>query len=347
MRGLVFVGPRRVEWTDVAEPRLSSRLGAIVEPVVVSTCDMDAVALSGLIRFRGGTPLGHEGVGVVVEVGEGVVTVTAGDRVIIPWQISCGTCVRCRRGQDAFCASVPAGSCYGWGPHVARWGGFLADRVEVPFADHMLVRVADCVDSRHVCGLSDNVVDAWRSVGPPLGEVGGGRVLVVGGAVQDGGSIGLYAAGFATVLGADDVVYVAGHSALLEQALRLGFTAIDSSDGYPDRGSFDVTVDTSGLGEGLAFALGSTGPGGTCTCTAGAVHRGRPVALPVYEMYMNVVTFRTGWVHTRAQLDEPLRLVTTGVLDPTVIAATHLFDDAEAAFADPFTKLIFHRDPIA
>lgn len=346
MRQLVFVGPRRAEWTETVEPRLSSGRAAIVEPVVVSTCDMDAVALSGLIRFRGGTPLGHEGVGVIVDVGDDAASAAVGDWVIIPWQISCGTCSRCRRGQDTFCTEVPAGSCYGWGPHVARWGGFLADRVEVPFADHMLVAVPAGVDPRRVCGVSDNLVDAWRCVGPPLAETGGGRVLVVGGAAADGGSIGLYAAGFAAASGADEVIYAAGHPTLVDRARRLGMTAVDTSAGYGDLGMFDVTVDTSGLGAGLSFALASTGPCGVCTCTAGAVHRGRPVALPVYEMYMNVVTFRTGWVHSRALLDEPLRLVAAGTLDPTVIAATHPLDDADAALAEPFTKLIFGREPL-
>jgi hypothetical protein len=71
MRQLVFTGPRATEWVDAPDPTLTTPTGALVEPTVVSTCDMDAVALSGMIRFRPGTPLGHEGIGVVVEVGEG------------------------------------------------------------------------------------------------------------------------------------------------------------------------------------------------------------------------------------------------------------------------------------
>lgn len=343
MRQLVFTGPRSAEWIDAPAPELDGPAGAIVEPTVVSTCDMDAVALSGVIRFRGGTPLGHEGVGRVVEIGEGVTSHAVGDLVIIPWQVSCGRCDRCRRGQDTFCTRVPEGSCYGWGPHVERWGGFLADRVLVPYADHMLVPLPAGIDPRRACGLSDNLVDAWRAVGPPLAETGGGRVLVVGGVLPDGGSIGLYAAAFARGLGADEVVFCSQDPGLRAHATSLGVTAVAAGDGYPDLGLFDVTVDTSGIPDGLTHALAATGPGGVCTCTAGAVHRGAPVPFPVYEMYLRVVTFRTGWVPTRALVDEPLRLVTDGLFDPVSIGDVCGFDDAASALAEPFTKLILER----
>jgi threonine dehydrogenase-like Zn-dependent dehydrogenase len=354
MRQLVFTGPGTTEWIDAADPPLTTAEGAIVEPTVVSTCDMDAVALAGTIRFRPGTPLGHEGIGVVVEVGDAVRSLSPGDQVIMPWQVSCGACDRCRRGQDTFCTTVPPGSCYGWGPHVKRWGGFLADRVEVPYADHMLVPVPAGLDPTWATGIGDNLTDAWRAVGPALRETGGGRVLVVGGGPGGGGSIGLYAVAFAVHLGATEVAYISHDPALGQLAVGLGATAVvDVTDGsgasgasgagYPDLGHFDVTADTSGRPDGLAHALRSTGPGGVSTCTAGAVHRGRPVPLPVYEMYMHVVTFRTGWVHTRALLAEPLRLVAEGAFDPTSIASIHPFDDAVDAFAEPFTKLILQR----
>jgi alcohol dehydrogenase len=307
---------------------------------------MDAVALSGLIRFRAGTPLGHEGVGTVIDVGDAVTGVVPGDTVIIPWQISCGACARCRRGQDTHCETVPPGSCYGWGPHVATWGGFLADAVEVPFADHMLVPLPAGLDPTIAAGLSDNLVDAWRSVAPPLRTTGGGRVLVVGGAIPDGGSIGLYAAAFAVGLAADEVVFASHDPALCALAAGYGASVHHVQAGYEDLGTFDVTVETSGLAEALAFALRSTGPSGICTCTAGAVHRGRDVPLPVYEMYLNTVTFHTGWVHTRSLIPEPLSLMAERLFDPRRIARAATFDEATTAFAEPFHKLILTRGPV-
>jgi alcohol dehydrogenase len=347
MRRLVFEGARSARWTDAAAPALTSGTGALVRVDVVGTCDMDAVALSGLVRFRPGTPLGHEGVGTVTEVGDAVTGVRPGDQVIIPWQISCGTCDRCRRGQDTYCATVPQGSCYGWGPQVRRWGGFLADLVEVPFADHMLVPLPPGLDARAAVGLSDNIVDAWRAIGPPLSTTGGGRVLVMGGSGVAGGGIGLYAAAFAVGLGAEETVFVSPDADLCAKAALYGATAHHLDGEIDGLGSFEVTVDTSGDAAALAFAVRSTAPNGICTCTAGAVHRGRDVPLPVYDMYMNSVTFRTGWVPTRALIDEPLRHLTANLFDPRRIAATATFADAEAAFAEPFTKLILTREPFA
>lgn len=343
MQELVFEEARTVSWREVPDARIGSGRGALVRPLVVSTCDMDAIALSGVIRFRSGTPLGHECVAEVVAVGVDVETVVPGDVVVVPWQISCGTCARCVRGHLTYCTEVPAGSCYGWGPHVDRWRGFMADLVEVPFADHMLVPVPAGLHHTHACGLSDNLVDAWRAVVPPLQETGGGRVLVVGGPMGDGGSIGLYSVAFALDAGADEVVFASQDTDARRMATSLGATPLAAQDGYPDAGLFDVMADTSGLADGLRYALRSGGPHSICTCTAGAVHRGAPPEIPMYEMYMNTVQLRTGWVPTRALLDQPLARMVAGAFDPTDIAITATFDQAVDAFARPFKKLVLTR----
>jgi threonine dehydrogenase-like Zn-dependent dehydrogenase len=341
---LFFTGPSRVEEREPAPATLTSPASAVVRPLAVSTCDMDAVALSGLVRFRP-APLGHEAVAEVVEVGEGVQRIRPGQRVVVPWQISCGSCSRCLRGQDAHCTSVPPGACYGWGPHVATYGGLLTDTVSVPYADHMLVPLPDGLDPAAAAGLGDNLVDAWRAVGPPLQETGGSSVLVVGGAIDWGGSIGLYAVATATALAADRVVFASQDAGLRARAEQYGAEAVPVvGTSYPDLGhGFDVTVDTSGLREGLGFALRSTGPAGTCTCTAGAVHRGADTPVPVYEMYCRTVTFRTGWVSTRPLMDEPLRLTASGALDPLAVAGVVSWADAPAALSQPFTKVVVVR----
>ena len=97
-------------------------------------------------------------------------------------------------------------STYGFGPAVARWGGFLSDLVCVPYAEHMLVPLPAGVSPAAVASASDNIADAWRAVAPPLGEEPGAPVLVVGGASS--GSIGLYAVALALGLGAESVTYV-------------------------------------------------------------------------------------------------------------------------------------------
>jgi threonine dehydrogenase-like Zn-dependent dehydrogenase len=340
---LLFAGPGIVVARESTPARLTSDLSAVVRPVAVSTCDMDAVALSGLVKFRP-APLGHEAVAVVVEVGDRVSLIRPGDRVVVPWQISCGTCDRCVLGQDAYCQSVLPGACYGWGPHVATYGGLLTDTVLVPYADHMLVPLPDEVDSAAAAGLGDNLVDAWRAVAPAFAN-GGSSVLVVGGVLPWGGSIGLYAVALTRAMGADDVVFVSQDEALCSAAAAYGAETLHVADAaYPELAPrFDVTVDTSGLREGLAFALRSTAVCGVCTCTAGAVHRGSDTPVPVYDMYLRSVTLRTGWVSTRPLVEEPLRLLSRGTYDPLAIAEVVDWDDATEALVQPFTKVVVVR----
>jgi len=205
MQQLNYIGTREVVWLDVPRPRLEDDHGAIVRPVVVSTCDFDGAVISGLARLRGPVPLGHEGIGIVEEFGDKVTGLRLGDRVLIPWKISCGSCSACIRGFTAQCESVVPEDAYGWGPTSQRRGAFIADAVVVPFADHMLRPIPSDIDPLRACGIADNITDGWRAVGPQLAARPGGSVLVVN--KYGPGSIGLYATGFAVALGASRVVY--------------------------------------------------------------------------------------------------------------------------------------------
>lgn len=180
MQQLNYIKARTLEWHETAAPRLVSDDAALVRPLVVSTCDMDGVVISGLAPLKGPIAVGHEGVAEVVEIGNNVARVAPGDRVIIPWKISCGVCEKCRLGFTAHCRTVPREAAYSWGPTAREYGGFLSDLVLVPFADHMLVALPPDLDPQIACGLSDNIVDAWRAVGPPLTRRPGGSVAIAG-----------------------------------------------------------------------------------------------------------------------------------------------------------------------
>lgn len=343
MRQLNYVKARTLEWHDVPEPQLTSDQAALVRPLAVTTCDMDGAVIAGLAPFRGPVPVGHEGVGEVVEVGDAVSEVRPGDRVIIPWKISCGTCSSCARGFTAHCRSVPREAAYSWGPTAREHGGFLADLVHVPWADHMLCPLPDGVEPLVGAGLSDNIVDAWRAVAPALDERPGGRVLVAGGGGP--GSIGLWAAALAVVLDASEVVYLDWDARRRDLASAYGVDhALDTTDGLPElEGAFDVTVDASGNPDALSLALRHTAANGVCTSTAAAIYAAGDVPLPLLEMYRQSVTFRTGWAHTRPLMHAPLELITAGRFDPRpAFDATLSFDQAAERLAEPFTKLGFH-----
>src|ERR1700736_3554999 len=264
MQRLVLEGTARVRWEETGDPGLAGPDGALVRPVAIATCDLDVAVLAGRYPLQGPYPFGHEGVIEVIEVGDQVTGVAPGDLAIVPFQISCGACEPCRRGRTGNCAAHPRLSTYGLGEMGGlEWGGLLADLVAVPHADAMLVKLPAGVDPVAVASASDNIADAWRTVGPQLAADPGADVLVVGG---DAGpnSIGLYAAGLAVALGAGRVAYLDHDVARLQIAAALGAETIE---GAPPRkaGAFGITVDASGAEEGLRCALNSTAFDGTCT----------------------------------------------------------------------------------
>jgi alcohol dehydrogenase len=275
---LTYTAPRRLEWREAEEPRLSSDDAALVRPVAVSTCDLDALIIAGSSPFAPPFAIGHECVAEVVEPGESVATLAPGQLVSVPFQISCGACVQCRRGRSGNCSSVSFMSTYGFGPAVERWGGFLSDLVLVPHAEHMLVPLPEGLAPAALASASDNLSDAWRAVAPQLAEEPGADVLIVGGASS--GSIGLYAVALARALGAGALLYVDADEARRATARELGAEAIAEA---PKRlGPFPITVDASAEVEGLCLALRSTAPDGVCTSTA--IYFGEQPRLPLLEM---------------------------------------------------------------
>jgi len=336
---LTYTAPNVLEWHDAADPQLGSDSAALVRPRAVATCDLDAIIISGASPFPPPFPLGHECVAEVVDVGDGVTSLRPGQLVSVPFQISCGECEPCRRGRTGNCSGVAFMSTYGFGPAVEQWGGFLSDLVCVPYADHTLVPLPAGLEPAAVASASDNISDAWRSVGPTLAEEPGASVLVVGGAGP--GSIGLYAAALAVALGAESVTYVDSDPDRRETAAAVGAEPI--ADPPQRLGPFPITVDSSADPEGLALALRSTAPDGVCTSTA--IYFGEPPPLPLLEMYTKGITFKTGRAHVREAMPRVLELAATGALQPERIT-TRVVPWAEAADAlveRDWTKLVIER----
>ncbi|MDT5077414.1 MAG: hypothetical protein QOJ80_2051, partial [Mycobacterium sp.] len=188
-------GPDACSWQDAPDPVIQTTSQALVRPLAVACCDLDVWVSQGGLPMAPGHALGHEGVAEVVEVGADVTSVRVGDRVIVPFQINCGTCTACLRGATGSCASLPLMAMYGMAPIAGLdGGGFMADLVLVPFADAMLVPLPHAIDPVAVASMSDNIPDGWRTVGPYRSRLaalddGERRVLVMGRL-----SIGLYAA---------------------------------------------------------------------------------------------------------------------------------------------------------
>jgi threonine dehydrogenase-like Zn-dependent dehydrogenase len=339
VRQLTFRGPGQLEWEEVTAPRLTGEGDAIVRPIAVATCDLDSWVIAGRVPLPGPFAFGREFVAEVVEVADGVGAVHEGQRVIVPFQISCGICVRCRRGLTASCETAGPGAAFGMAP-VARqeWGGALSDLVRVPFADAMLVPLPPAAEAATFASVSDNIVDGWRSVAPGLQSSPESPVLIVGGA----GDVALYAAAIAVVLGSQPVDYVDTDQRRLRVAQVVGANPIERAADGSSLGRYPITVDHSGEMTGLHSAVRSTEPEGICTSTA--IYFGADVPMPMLEMYTRGITLRTGRVNARAVIPNVVELILDGRLQPELItAATAQWDDAAEALAHLDAKTVVVR----
>ena len=342
----MFRGPRRLAWEEVETPAVRDPRDALVRPLAVARCDLDPAIALGLYPMPAPFVMGHEMVGEVVAVGDALTgTVRPGDRVIVPFQLSCAECAACRLGHTNACERVAPGTAFGLGPHGGvDLGGALADLVRVPWADVMLVALPDGLDPVVAAGIPDNVADGYRCVAGPLAERPGAPVLVVGGLAP---SVGLYAAMVAVALGSEQVVYVDDDPDRLALAERCGAEPVDASGRWAalDLGRrFPITVDANVLDHGRDLALRAAAACGVCTSVSGGI--GSRAELPLRRMYLSGVRYEIGRVHASATARPVLDLVTSGRLDPgAIITRTVPFADAAEAMVAPGTKLVFVDEP--
>jgi threonine dehydrogenase-like Zn-dependent dehydrogenase len=340
MQHLVFETAGQYTWRDAPDPQITAPQQAIVRPVAVACCDLDVAVAEGRLPMPPGHAVGHEGVAEVVAIGESVREVKVGDRVIVPFQISCGTCAACRRGVTGSCASLPLMAMYGMAPLAGLdGGGFMADLLLVPYADAMLVRLPDGVDPVAIASLSDNIPDGWRAIGPYRAELTAldsaeRRVLVTGRL-----SIGLYAAAFAAAYGAQ-VDYVDTDPQRLAMAEKLGATAHDRLKPDKSWDPYPVTVHTTADPAVLAATMRATWPDGVCTDTG--VYQG-PVEMPLLSMYTRGLRFVTGRVNARALIPHVLELLTANCDLAPAIDRVVAWQDAPLAWPAMTGKTVFTR----
>lgn len=336
MRSLVAAPGGRLRWRELPTPPAPGPLGAVVHPIAVATCDLDRALLLGSAPFALPLCFGHECVAEVLRIGNDVTSVKVGQRVVVPFQISCGQCDKCRHGLTANCHTVPPISMYGFGVAGGHWGGALSDELAVPFADAMLIPLPDGVDAAAAASVADNVSDGFRHVGPhlpavlardPDAEV---RIIVA----QDrhspySASIPLYAGLIAKALGARHVRILDARSSVRQQATSLGLDAVASHRGL---GLAPLVIDASAQPPGLRRALSCTAPDGICT-SSGALHRS--IGIPITLLYGRNATLHVGRTHARAIIPEVLALMTEGRLRPELITTNvATIDDAPRALRD-------------
>lgn len=335
MRALTASHGGRFTWRDVPVPPLPGPDAAIVHPIAVATCDLDRAMGLGRTPFPLPMHFGHECVAEVLEVGERVRSVRPGDRVVVPFQISCGTCPPCRSGRTASCASVPPISMYGFGIAGGHWGGVLSDQVAVPFADAMLVPLPDGIDPADAASVADNVSDGYRSIAPHvpvlLDRDPDAPVLILSELshrIPISSSVLLYAGLVGLALGVRRIDFVDRRPHVRRLAESLGLQA------HPPKalghlGLAPLVLDGTITRAGLTTALLHTAPDGTCV-TPGSLHRSSPI--PTAIMYGRNVTYHLSRSHARTVIPHVLDLMCQGKLRPErVTTELARLDDAPTA----------------
>ncbi|MEV6250966.1 zinc-dependent alcohol dehydrogenase [Streptomyces sp. NPDC051742] len=228
MKAVVWHGIGDIRLDEVPEPKIQDRYDAIVRITTSAICGTDIHFVRGTMPgLREGRILGHEAVGVVEEVGSGVRNLQAGDRVVVPSTVACGTCSYCRAGYYAQCDTANpggphAGTVFFGGPEAAGGlDGLQAEYARVPFAHVGLVPLPDTVDDGQAILLSDIYPTAW--FGAELAEVGDGDTVAIVGA----GPVGQAAVACARLRGAGRIIVVDGVADRLGLARRQHAETVD------------------------------------------------------------------------------------------------------------------------
>ena len=247
MRALTWQGNLDVQVTDVPDPRIIEPTDAVIEVTSTAICGSD-LHLYGVLGpyLSPGDILGHEAMGIVAEVGAEVTGLVPGDRVVVPFNISCGHCWMCRRGLYAQCETTQV---RGQGKGAALFGytslygsvpGGQAQFLRVPQAQFGPVKVpADGPDEQYLY-LSDVLPTAYQAVAY-AGTPAGGTLAVLG-----LGPIGQFAGRIARQLGVERVIGVDPVAERRAAAARFGIETVDPSQ-VPDTASALIEM-TGGRG---------------------------------------------------------------------------------------------------
>lgn len=306
MRATVIHGPHDIRVEDRPDPTIVEPTDAVVRTVAACVCGSDLWRYRGIAEVPRPTPIGHEYVGIVEAVGDGVSTVRPGQFVVGGFLHSDNTCAVCAVGMQSHCLS-------GGG-----YDGCQAEAIRIPNADGTLLATPEQPDAAMVPGLlalSDVMATGWHAaVSAEVRE--GGTAVVVG-----DGAVGLSGVLAARELGAGRIIAMSRHAD--RQAIARDFGATDIVAERGDEGVERVRELTGGIGadsvlecvgteDSVVLALRSARPGGM----VGWVGVPHVTDIPQEHMFWRNVGLRGGVAPVRAYLPDLLERTLSGRIDP-------------------------------
>ena len=361
MKALAYQGPKHVEIVTKPDPRIEHAGDAIVRVTRAAICGSDLHLYHGLVPdTRVGHTFGHEVTGVVQEVGRAVTTLRPGDRVVVPFNISCGSCFYCERGLTASCDrtnpnSQIVGGVYGYSHLTGGYDGGQAEYLRVPFADAGPFKIPDDMDDESVLFLSDILPTGYQAA--EMGEIKPNETVAVFGC----GPVGLFAAKSAWLMRAGRVIAIDSVDYRLQFARRFAevetvdYAQVDDVVAHlremTDGRGPDVCIDAVGLeasGSLLHRALGVTmlqaGAANVLQWAIGAVRKAGNVSIiGVYGPPWNLIpigvamnkglTLRGAQCSVRRYMPHLLEHIRAGRIDARAIISHRLpLDDAPKGY---------------
>jgi threonine dehydrogenase-like Zn-dependent dehydrogenase len=343
MKAVVFHDIGDIRLDEVAEPSLRSPTDAIVRITTSAICGTDLHMVRGTMPgMKPGTILGHEGIGIVEELGADVRNLKVGDRVVIPSTIGCGWCAYCRSGYLAQCDTAnpngpQAGTAFFGGPEqTGPFDGLQAEYARVPHANVGLMRLPDGISDDQAIMLSDIFPTGY--FGADIAEITEGDTVAVFGC----GPVGQFAIISARLLGAERVIAVDRLPDRLEAARAQGAEIVNFEEEDPveairaltggigaDRVIDAVGVDAAAPGsppgadsaQVLDWAIPAMAKAGTLAIIG--VYPQQIRSFPIGQAMNRNVTINMGNCNHRRYLPRLIDLVQSGAVDPAKVLTRH------------------------
>ena len=327
MKALSYLGPKDKQVVEKDKPRIENGRDAVVRLLKTTICGTDLHILSGDVpAVKEGTTLGHEGIGIVEEVGSEVANFKVGDKVIISCVTSCGKCDYCKKGMYAHCEDG------GWIlGHLIE--GTQAEYVRIPHADNSLYHLPKTINDDAAVMLSD-ILPTGFEIGVLSGKVQPGDTVAIVGA----GPIGMAALLTAQFYSPANIIMIDLDDNRLNVSKDFGAThTINSKDSeeaikkifeLTGKG-VDVAIEAAGFPQTFDICQKILAPGGRIANVG--VH-GKPVTFNLDELWIKNITVTTGLVSTNTT---PLLLKTveSGKVQPQELVTHHYkFDDILEAY---------------